>query len=708
MNAELCHHCQLPLRGWGQTREVKGESHQFCCYGCCLAYQVRHGEREEPEAVWLLIRLGVGAFLAMNIMLFSLLLYSGSFGPTDQELQRIVHFLLWILATPLLFILGGPFIGGAWNAARRGRANADTLVSLGAVSAYGYSAQQTMAGGDAVYFDTVAMVLLLFTLGRYLEAIGRVQAMRSLAPMLAAERARATVVRDGRDIELPVRAVVPGTVVRARPGERIPVDGVVIEGRSQCNEAVLTGQSEACVKHPGAAVYAGSVNGTGQLLIRATLAGMDTRWGQISRQVREALSHKGMVGEIVDRAAAAFVPLVAILAAATTLYWGGRGPLEEALMAGLAVLVVACPCALGLAAPLATAIGLGLGAQRGVLIRGGGALERLARLKAVAFDKTGTLTTGDMQLVDIVNADIEETALLRRAAGLAQGSEHPIARGILAATQARGLVPSTASDLRACPGEGVAGDVVGVYTAMGSAAFMAAQGWMLSRDLTDQGAARAEGLSLVYLGWDGQVRGSLSLADTLLADAPGTVASLGRLGLATCLLSGDTRPAAARTAEAVGIANWRGELSPAGKVDALKAWSRRHGPVAMVGDGLNDGPVLAAAAVGIAVGGATDLARETADATLPEGALATLPWMLQLARRIRRTIATNIVWALGYNVVALSLAAAGLLQPIIAAALMAGSSLLVVINSLHAGRKAGDQTDEAAQGRVGAAAGLRP
>ncbi len=708
MSAELCRHCELPLRGWGQAREVKGESHRFCCYGCCLAFQVRHGEREEPEAVWLLIRLGVGAFLAMNIMLFSLLLYSGSFEPADRELLRIVHFLLWILATPLLLILGGPFISGAWRAARRGRANADTLVSLGAVSAYGYSAQQAVAGGGAVYFDTVAMVLVLFTLGRYLEAIGRVQAMRSLAPMLAAERAPATVVRDGRDIELPARAVAPGAVVRVRPGERIPVDGVVIEGRSQCDEAVLTGQSEARAKYPGVAVYAGSVNGMGQLLIRTTDAGINTRWGQIGRQVREALGQKGMIGEIVDRAAAAFVPLVGTLAAATTLYWSGRGPIEEALMAGLAVLVVACPCALGLAAPLATAIGLGLGAQRGVLMRGGGALERLARLKAVAFDKTGTLTTGDMQLVDVITADVQEYALLRRAAGLAQGSEHPIARGILAAARDRELVPSAATDLRAYPGEGVAGTIAGVRTAMGSAAFMAAQGWRLSPQLTDRATTRTEGLSLVYLGWDGRVRGLLSLADTLLADAPATVAALKRLGLATCLLSGDTGPAVARTAAAAGIANWRGELSPAGKVNALRAWSRRHGPVAMVGDGLNDGPVLAAASVGIAVGGATDLARETADATLPEGALAALPWMLQLARRIRRTIVTNIAWALGYNLVALSLAAAGLLQPIIAAALMAGSSLLVVINSLNAGRQSSDRTDQAAQGHRGAAAGLRP
>jgi Cu2+-exporting ATPase len=687
---------------------VTGEAHRFCCYGCCLAYQVRRGEHEETEAAWLLIRLGVGAFLAMNIMLFSLLLYSGTFGPADRGLVGAIHLVLWLLATPVLVILGGPFIRGAWQAARRGQATADTLVSLGALAAYGYSAYQVLTGGASVYFDTATMVLVLFTLGRYLEAIGRVRAARSLAPMLAAERAWATVVAHGHDSKQQVQAIVPGTVVRVRPGERVPVDGVVIEGRSQCDEAVLTGQSEPCAKPPGAAVYAGSVNGTGQLLIRTTLAGAATRWGQISRLVREALGQKGFAGEVVDRAAAVFVPAVVTLAVATVLYWSGRGPLDQALMAGLAVLVVACPCALGLAAPLATAVGLGLAARRGVLIRGGGVLERLARVKAVAFDKTGTLTTGEMHLVDAVTTGARKAELHRRAAGLAQGSEHPIARGILAAGRAQGLTPSAGSNLQAHPGEGVVGDVAGVRTAMGSAAFMAAQGWSKPSGLADRAKGHTSGRSLVYLGWGGRVRGLLSFADAPLAEAPAIVAALGRLGLATCLLSGDTQPAAARTAEAVGIDNWRAELSPAGKVDALRIWSQRHGHVAMVGDGLNDGPVLAAAAVGIAVGGASDLARETADITLPEGALGRLPWLVQLARRVRRTIVTNIAWALGYNVAALSLAAAGLLQPVAAAALMAGSSLLVVMNSLQAGREQPHQPADAAKDAAEPAVGFRP
>ncbi len=702
----MCSHCQLPIRGRGQTREVIGEARQFCCYGCCLAYQVRHGEHDEPEAARLLIRLGTGAFLAMNIMLFSLLLYSGSLGSADQGLLTAVHVVLWALATPAVIILGWPFMRAAWQAGRCGRTTADTLVSLGVVAAYGYSAHQVVTGGDLVYFDTATMVLVLFTFGRYLEAVGRVRAARSLAPMLAAERSTARVVTDGQDTEQPVNEIKAGALVRVRPGERLPVDGIVVEGTSQCNEAVLTGQSEPRAKFPGATVYAGSVNGTGQLMIRTTLVGAATRWGQISRQVREALSQKGMVGEIVDRVAAAFVPTVVMLAAATTLYWGGRGPIDEALMAGLAVLVVACPCALGLAAPLATAIGLGAAAQRGTVIRGSGALERLARVKAVAFDKTGTLTSGEMQLVDVSTAEAGEMELLRRAAGLALGSDHPVARGVLAAARNRGLAPAPSRSVRVYPGKGVAGRVAGAHTAMGSAVFMETQGWSAPPNFVDQ--ARGSEHSSVFVGWGGKVRGMLSVADLPLADGPRIVTELSELGLATCVLSGDTRRAVARTAEAMGIGSWRAELSPAGKVEALQEWSRFHGLVAVVGDGLNDGPVLATSPVGIAVGGATDLARETADVALPENALKTLPCLIRLARRVRRTILTNIFWALGYNLVALSLAAGGLLQPIIAAGLMAGSSLLVVINSLHAGQMSGDQEGEAEPDRARATAGLRP
>ena len=681
--AATCSHCLLPVGRLGQAREVNGEPHQFCCYGCCLAYQVHHGEHEEPQAASLLIRLGVGGFLAMNVMLFSLLLYSGTLGTADGWLVDAVHWLLWILATPLLMLLGGPFLGGAWRAARQGRVTADTLIVIGAMAAYGYSASQVVLGSGMVYFDTATMILVLFTLGRYLEAQGRVRAARSLAPMLAAERADVRIVVGGTDTIQPVSTVQPGAIVRVLPGERIAVDGIVVEGHSYCDESILTGQLEMQSKTPGARLHAGSINGAGHMLVQATSIGTNTGWVRISRLVRAALARKSLTGDMVDRVAAVFVPFVLLLAAGSFWFWSGRVPFDQALLTALAVLVVACPCSLGLAAPLAMTLGIGQAAQRGILIRGGGVLEKLARVKAIAFDKTGTLTEGKPEFASTTVDDATEREVLQRALALALASEHPLARAIAREGTARALANPIASKVQAHPGAGIAGNIDGEFCVMGSGAFMASLGWTIGPGLT---AAGMERHTAVYIGWRGRARGLITLADKTLPEAGVVIAALRARGLDVLLLSGDREKVVAQVADALEIAAWRSELMPDGKVQALQEWTDRHGPIAMVGDGLNDGPVLSAASVGIAVGGATDLARESADATLPEGALTSLPWLVDLAARVHRSVLTNLAWALGYNAIALSLAVAGLLQPVIAAGLMAGSSLLVVVRSLRANR----------------------
>ncbi|HTS55687.1 MAG TPA: heavy metal translocating P-type ATPase [Burkholderiales bacterium] len=694
-----CSHCLLPLGRLAQRREVNGEPHYFCCYGCCLAYQVHHGEKDEPEAAALLIRLGVGGFLAMNIMLFSLLLYSGTFGPGDGWMLKLVHWLLWVLATPLVIVLGGPFLQGAWQATLQRRVSTDTLVSVAVLAAYGYSAYQVWSGSGAVYFDTATMVLVLFIVGRYLEARARVQAARSLTPMLAADRAEARLFADGSDSMQPVNTVQAGAVVRILPGERIPVDGVVLEGRSECDEAILTGQSERQAKVPGAVVHAGSLNGRGQLLVRVTAAGPATRWAQIGRLVREALARKSLLGDTVDRLAAVFLPFVLLLAAGTVALWSGRVPFNQALMTGLAVLVVACPCSLGLAASLATTLGIALAARRGILVRGGATLERLARVKTIAFDKTGTLTQGRPRVVDLSIAGATEREVIRHAAALALASEHPLAAAIAELGRDRGVGAMLAMRAQAHPGAGIAGEVDGEYAALGSSAFMATLNWAMPpawKSGTDLG-----GSTLVYVGWAGRVHARIALADTLLPDAARTVGALRARSIKMLLLSGDREAVVASAARALGIAAWRSELLPQGKVDALREWTKRCGPIAMVGDGLNDGPVLAAASVGIAVGAAGDLARESADIVLPERALESVPWVLRLATGVRRSVLANIAWALGYNSITLTLAAAGLLQPVVAAALMAGSSLLVATRSLRshragAERAAVDETVDAA------------
>ena len=687
MSDSPCSHCQLPVGRLGQRRDLHGQPRWFCCYGCCLAFQVHQGANDEPQAAAALIRLGVGGFLAMNIMLFSLLLYAGAFSGDDAWLRGPVHGLLWLLATPLVLLLGRPFAEGAWQALRRGRLSSDALVCIGVGAAYGYSAWQVLHGSPLVYFDTASMVLMLFTLGRYLEAQGRARAARSLAPMLEAERAEAQVLVDGVPQRRAVTGVQVGELLRILPGERIPIDGVVVEGCSDCDESILTGQPQPRAKAPGAFVHAGSLNGYGLLLVRATEAGAQTRWIRISRQVREALAAKSLAGETVDRVVAVFIPGVLLLAVASTWYWAwaGRGPLDAALLAGLAVLVVACPCSLGLAAPLAHALAIGQAAQRGILVRGGGVLEKLARIKGVAFDKTGTLTGETLEALSLrVDGDTHEQ-VLRHATLLARLSDHPVARAV-AALGGTLAGPAAATDIEARAGLGVLGSIDGVPAALGSAALMQTLGWPVPAGLVD---SLAPGATLAFVGWGGRVHGLVVLAAPPTPQAAPVIAALQSRGLQTLLLSGDGTASVEALAGTLGIALWRAELLPEDKVAALADWTARHGALAMVGDGLNDAAVLAAASVGIAVGHATDLARESADVVLPRADLGSLPWLLAQADAVRRTVRANLAWAFGYNALALALAAGGMLQPAVAAGLMAGSSLVVVVRSWRAGAKGG-------------------
>ena len=680
----LCSHCHLPVSAGGVERTLAGHRQLFCCYGCCIAYQVGRGKTEESTATWLLIRLGIGAFLAMNIMLFSLLLYSGTLTDMESSIRQGVHFLLWALATPVVIILGGPFMGDAWRAARRGRITADALISIAALAAYAYSSLATFRGGEDVYFDTVTMLLVLFTLGRYLEAAGRAQAVRNLEPLFQAEEGWARIIATGRDDRIRIRDLAPGMRIRVRPGERVPVDGVVRHGHSETNESVITGESRPLAKDPGSMVRAGSVNLLGQLIVECTAPASESAWAAISRSVRDSLKLETPIQRLADRWAAFFVPGVIVLAGLTVFLWSRELPFDQSLLAGLAVLVVACPCALGLAAPMATTLGIGLLGQHGCLVRGGTVLETLAEIKGVAFDKTGTLTTGTPRLVGIEADDTPVDEVLRVAASLERGSEHPIAETVVAAAHEKNISLFDVLDLRAVPGRGIVGGVAGKPAAVGTDTLMKELGWKVPSDLLSRAEAlETDHYSLVWVGWAGRARGLLWLDDLLHDRARETVQGLRRQGMFTALLTGDCQPVATRIGEAVGTDAAQANLAPQDKVEALAELSRRYGPMAMVGDGINDGPVIATATVGVAVGGATDLTRETADVVLPEDGLHLMPWVIDVAVRVRRTILINLAGAFGYNAIALTLAAVGWLQPVVAALLMVGSSLVVVVNSLR-------------------------
>jgi Cu2+-exporting ATPase len=680
----ICSHCLLPLGQRPMQRKVNGENCAFCCYGCCIAFQVKNGKSEEWEAAWLLIRLGVGGFLSMNIMLFSLLFYTDTFTGPDERLIPWIQMLLWIFATPAVMILGGPFVRETLHDGLQGRLTSSALIVVGVGAAYLYSAVAVIEQSPHVYFDTATMVLMLFTLGRLLEAAGRARAARDLEPLLAAERESVVVVHDGKELRRAVREIEAGMLVRVRPGERIAIDGVVMEGHSHTEEAVITGESRLVTRGVGSPVIAGSINIDGPLLIRSSGAGTATRWAEISRSVREALIRRTPSHRVADRVVGVSVPIVLAFGALTVVYWAQRLSFDRALLIGLAVLVVACPCAVGLAAPLATSAGIGRLARRGCLVRDPAALEILARTRLLAFDKTGTLTAGRAQVVDIESDSVGADEVLARAAGLERHSEHGLARGIAAAAAARGIEPVVARDIRIVPGCGIRGTVDAQPVMAGNAALMDDLGWSLAPTLHERGRSlEASGYSVIYVGWGDQVHGVLSLDDALLAEARSTINALRDRGLHVILLTGDLEGAAQRVAVAAGIDDVQAALSPEAKRAALKRRRMRYDAVAMVGDGLNDGPVLADADVGIAVGSATDLARETAAIVLPAGGLFMLPWVIDVARAVRANILTNLVWAFGYNLVALTLAALGLLQPILAAAIMAGSSVLVVLNSLR-------------------------
>ena len=547
------------------------------------------------------------------------------------------------------------------------------------------------------------MVLMLFTLGRYLEAAARARASRDLAPLLAAESESATVVEGGEEHCRSVREVRAGMLIRVKPGERIPVDGLIVDGYSHTDEAVITGESRQIAKAVGGSVLAGSINLDGPLLIRSSGSGDQSRWAQICQSVRDALGQSTRTQRIADRLVGAFVPGVLALAGLTLTYWGLRLPFDQAMLAALSVLVVACPCAVGLAAPMAHSLGIGQLARHGCLVRSPGALEALAVTRLIAFDKTGTLTLGQPHLVDLASDGVGEDEVLARLAGLERHSEHGLARAIALAGRARGLDPIATEDVRVVPGRGLRGVVDGELVAAGSAAFMHELSWQLPPALVERADAMAtSGHSIVFIGWSertcaGRTRAVLSFDDTPLPEARATIEALRTLGIRVMLLTGDHAGAAARVAAIVGVEDWQASLPPDAKRAALDRCRPRHGVVAMVGDGLNDGPGLAWADVGIAVGTATDLARETADLVLPKDGLWLLPWVVGRARAVRSSILANLAWAFGYNLVALTCAALGLLHPILAAAVMAGSSLLVVLNSLRLERLPGPSYPSALQ-----------
>jgi Cu+-exporting ATPase len=626
-------------------------------------------------------------------------------------------YLLWALATPVQFWAGLRFYRGAWGALKHKTSDMNTLIAVGTSVAYFYSMIAVIFPGifttgilaPNLYFDTSAAIIALILLGRFLEARARGQTSEAIKKLISMQSKTALVVREGQQREIPVEEVQVGDLILVRPGEKVPVDGMVRQGYSSIDESMITGESIPVEKKAGDEVIGATINKTGSLEIEASKVGKDTTLAHIVRMVEEAQGSKAPIQRLADVIASYFVPAVIGAALVTFVIWYFVGPapaLTFAILNLVAVLVIACPCALGLATPTAIMVGTGKGAEHGVLIRNGQALERAHRINSVLLDKTGTLTRGEPVVTDVVAAPASSPEeILRLAASAEHSSEHPLGEAVVKAALEKKLEVSPSSDFNAIPGQGIEASVEGKKLLLGNLKLMEERGFSMN-GLEKRAAELLEGgKTVMFLGWDGQVAGIIALADTLKPGAKEALQALHKMGIETAMLTGDNRRTAEAIARQVGIDRVLAEVLPEHKAGEVKKLQEEGKVVAMVGDGINDAPALAQADIGIAIGTGTDVAMETGDITLISGDLMGVVTAISLSKRTMRTIKQNLFWAFAYNTALIPVAAGvlylafgktgvpsglhfilgqyGFLNPILAAAAMAASSITVVSNSLR-------------------------
>ncbi|MBM3294750.1 MAG: heavy metal translocating P-type ATPase [Candidatus Aminicenantes bacterium] len=628
----------------------------------------------------------------------------GSMGRGLPIIPPLFHnpFILWALATPVQFWIGARFYRGAWAALRHRRADMNTLVAVGTSAAYFYSLAATAvprlftSGGlrPDVYFDTSAVIITLILFGRMLEARAKGRTSEAIKRLAGLQPRTARVVRGGVESDIPIKDVVPGDVIIVRPGERIPVDGLILRGYSAVDESMITGEGIPVEKKEGDTVIGATINKTGSFEFRATNVGKKTVLAQIIKLVEEAQGSKAPIQRLADVIAGFFVPVVIAVAVLTFAAWmifGPRPALTMALLNFVAVMIIACPCALGLATPTAVMVGTGKGAENGILIRGGESLESAHKITTVVFDKTGTLTRGRPEVTDVVPAaGFSEDEILGLTAGAERTSEHPLAEAVLKKAAEKSLPLPESEDFKALEGLGLEARIDGRRVVVGNHKLMRERGLDSPELAARAQVLSAEGKTPVYVAVDGRPAGLLAVADRLKDGAPAAVARLKSLGLDVVMLTGDNRRTAEAVAREAGIDRFFAELLPADKVEKIRSLQKEGRRVAMVGDGINDAPALAQADVGIAIGSGTDVALEAADITLVGDDLHGVARAFELSRRTIRTIKQNLFWAFIYNIIGIPVAAGllypffgVLLNPMIASAAMAFSSVSVVTNSLR-------------------------
>lgn len=693
-----CDFCHLPMPTPRPSEGTVGPI--YCCYGCRFAAEVTRSRGEAGQVNWMLARLGIAVFLSMAVMMLAMYQYRQQLateaGPSElaRELGGLFQYAALLFATPVFVLLGVPIFQAAIQQARGGVLSTDALVVVGVGAAFVYSYIATLSGHGESYYETACVVLVFMTLGRWLEARGKLSAAEAVLSLERLLPDRVRIERDGRPLEVGPAEIVTGDLLQLSAGDRVPADGVIVQGCASVDEQLVTGESTPVVRDTGETVRAGTLDVDGALTVRATATGSASTLGRLIELLEKARNSRSDYQRLTERMATWFIPLTVLLALVGAVIGFRRGGASDAIMTTLSVLLIACPCALGIATPTAIWVALGRAARRQILIRDGQTIEILARVRTIYFDKTGTLTTGTPRVAEFISAESGgqmDRAVLSHTASTAGGSGHALARSLVRYISDRGVDAEAAHEVRSIAGRGLIARMNGSEIALGSAALMQERAMALNVSLTN--ALRrtlAEARPVACIGWEGQVRGVFSFDESLRENAEAVLQELKAAGVHTAVLTGDHAARGAALAGQLGT-KVTAELLPQDKVRHIKASRRSQGAVAMVGDGLNDAPALSAADVGIAMGCGADLTRESARVCLAGNDLASIPWLLRLARRTVWTIKVNLFWAFAYNIVGIALALMGRLSPIFAAAVMVVSSLFVVGNSLRLGRVAIDR-----------------
>ncbi|MBX4893242.1 heavy metal translocating P-type ATPase [Rhizobium bangladeshense] len=675
------------------TAERGGRTYYFCSQTCLRTFEDPERELKSMRTRVAIALTGVLALAILRAGAF-IALAAGATLLTWVPIPALPWFTwgvwLFILVTPVQFIGGWSFYVGAWQAVRSRSINMDFLIALGTTVAYLYSVVVVFVPDllpvrveeRDVYFEVSAVIIAFVLLGKYMEEIIKKRSSAAVRRLLDLRPAVAHVLRDGVESEIPAEQIMVGETVIVRPGERIPTDGEVLEGQSSVDESMLTGESMPVEKSVGSKIIGATINRSGMLHFRATHVGKDTALSQIVRMVEQAQASTAQVQRLADQVTRYFVPAVVGVAVLAFAGWWAAGDFPQALLAFIAVLIISCPCALGVATPAALMVGVGKGAEAGILIRGAEVLERARKLAIVVFDKTGTLTRGEPNVTDIVPLDVNKEAdVLRIAAAVEVGSEHPLGEAIVRAAGHRQLIYPVVARFEAVPGKGIRGDVDGRRVALGNRQFFRDEGIAVTDAEQAMSQLEGEGKTAMLVAADGSAIGIIAVADTLKPEAKEAIVALRGEGIEVILLTGDNERTATAVARQLGIDRVIAEVLPGDKARIIMDLQKGGKMVAMVGDGVNDAPALATAQIGIAIGSGSDVAKETGGIVLIKDDVREVVTAIRLSRATLRKIKQNLFWAFIYNGIGIPVAAFGFLNPIIAAAAMALSSLSVIVNS---------------------------